>query len=58
MSSNTQFDKLSEEALRLAKRAKKASKTCPNIKRIQTEMGDLKESLDKTATDRLSTSQQ
>ena len=58
MSSNTQFDKLSEEALRLAKQAKKASKSCPNIKRIQTEMGDLKESLDKTATDRLSTSQQ
>ncbi len=58
MSSSTQFDILSEEALRLAKQAKKASKSCPKIKRIQTEIGNLKKSLDETVIDRLSTSQQ
>lgn len=58
MSSTTQFDKLSEEALRLIKQAGKAARKSIKIKEIHTEMDNLKKSLDETVIDRLSTSQQ
>jgi len=58
MSSNTQFDKLSEEALRLVKQAGKAARKSIKIKEIQAEMDNLKKSLDETVIERLSTSQQ
>jgi len=58
MSSYTQFDKLSEEALLLAKQGKKPNKTNQKIKEIQTEMGNLKTTIDETVNDRLLASQQ
>ncbi len=58
MSSNIQFDKLSEEALQLVKRAGEAAKLSIRIKEIHTEMDNLKKSLDDTVTERLLTSQQ
>jgi len=58
MSSTTQFDKLSEEALRLVKQAGKAARNSIKIKEIHTELDNLKKSLDETVIERLSTSQQ
>ncbi len=58
MSSNTQFDKLSEEALRLVKQAGTAARKSIKIKEIHTELDNLKKSLDETVIERLSTSQQ
>ncbi len=58
MSSTTQFDKLSEEALRLIKQAGKAARKSIKIEEIHTELNKLKKSLDETVIERLSASQQ
>ncbi len=56
MPAKTQFDKLSEEAMRLAKRNTRRSRK--KIREVQAEFGNLKQHLTDTITERLSTSQQ